>query len=187
MHFLLFFIASLAFGETVYVDGIFDLAHYGHQRAFQKARDSAAEHFDVAPEKIKIVVGVCGGDIKSYKREPVFTLEQRVAQIQSFKGVDLVIPNAPLTFDGSYVEKYQIDLVMHGDDYSQQQIETYYSEALKRGIFKTYPYEPGISTTQILRRTTQLTLQSLLEKNNLDCTKKESIEATLKALEETKI
>lgn len=163
----------------VWVDGIYDLAHYGHQRAFDKARKIGAKHCNVSLEKVQIIVGVNGGNIKAYKREPVMNLEQRMAQIQSFKGVDEVVGDAPLVFDDGYIEKYRLDLIMHGDDFTQEKIEKYYPGPYKRGIFKTYPYEPGISTTYIINRATRLGLESLLEKPELSCEDRAAVEKVL--------
>lgn len=166
----------------IWVDGIYDLAHYGHQRAFDKARKVGAKHCNVSMENVQIVVGVNGGDIKAYKREPVMTLEQRVAQIQSFKGVDEVVSDAPLVFDDGYIEKYRLDLIMHGDDYTQEKIEKYFPGPYKRGIFKTYPYEPGISTTYIINRAIRLGLEALLEKPQVDCEDRAAVERVLRFL-----
>lgn len=188
MKTLFFWVLSLsATAQTVFVDGIYDLAHYGHQKSFSKARKIAAEHFNVPEQDIRLIVGVCGGDIKSYKRETVLTLEQRVAQISSFKGVDQVIPDTPLVFDDSYIEEYKIDLVMHGDDYTQEKIEKYYPGPLKRGIFKTFPYEPGISTTQILKTATERTLETMLEKNSYSCEETENMRKVINLLKQSKI
>ncbi len=171
----------------VWVDGIYDMAHYGHQRSFEKARNAAAEHFNVHPEAIKVVVGVNGGDIKSYKREPAMNLEQRANQIRSFKGVDEVIEGTDLVFNVNYLERYKIDLVMHGDDYTEEKIQKYYPGLSEVGKFKTYPYEDGISTTQITKRATKLTLEALLEKNSVNCAEKEAVRQVLILLEREKI
>lgn len=149
--------------KIVYVDGIYDLAHYGHARSFAKARTYAAQHFGIAESKVKILVGINGGDLKSYKREPVFTDEQRFNQISSFKGVDGVILNTPLAITNELIDEEKIDLVMHGDDYTPEKVKRFYGAAVKRGIFVMFPYEPGISTTAIINRATRLTLQRIIE------------------------
>lgn len=191
-YFLVSLLSGFAFAEVprtyrVWVDGIYDLAHYGHQRSFEKARAAAAKHFDVPLEQIEVLVGVNGGDIKSYKREPVMTLEQRVAQVSSFKGVDLVIPDAPLVFDRSYIDQYKLDLVMHGDDFSPEKAAKFYAAAIEKKIYQTYPYESGISTTQILKKATKTTLESMLEKNDLDCAQTKAIQQVLQLLDDAKI
>jgi cytidyltransferase-like protein len=176
--------SAFAFGshepkKRVWVDGIYDLAHYGHQRSFEKARAIAAEHFGVSKESIHLIAGVNGGNIKAYKREPVMSLEQRVNQVKSFKGVDEVISDTSITFDEKYIDQYRLDLVMHGDDFSAEKAQKYYGGAIERGKFKMYPYEDGISTTYLINRATRLKLEALLDAPNVDCEKKEAIRTAL--------
>ncbi len=165
--------------KRVWVDGIYDLAHYGHQRSFEKARTIAAENFGVSPDQIYLIAGVCGGDIKAYKREPVMSLEQRVNQVKSFKGVDQVIPDTSITFDEKYIDEHQLDLVMHGDDFCQDKAQKYYGGAIARGKFKMYPYEDGISTTHLINRATRSKLEALLDAPSTDCEKKDAIRTVL--------
>lgn len=66
--------------------------------------------------------------------------------------VDEVLPNAPLMVDRAWIEKYNIDLVVHGNDYSHEQHEYYYKVPIEMGIFRTVVYTRGISTTEIIRR-----------------------------------
>ena len=70
--------------------------------------------------------------------------------------VDEVIPDAPWIFDPSWIEKYRIDLVVHGDDFSSEQEEHAYEVPIKLGIFRTVPYTSSISTTEIIRRCKEL-------------------------------
>ena len=39
----------------VWVDGVYDLAHYGHQHSFKKARTAAALRFGVSENQIYLV------------------------------------------------------------------------------------------------------------------------------------
>ncbi len=90
--------------------------------------------------------------LESYKRRPIFTMEERVASVAGCRYVDEVLPNAPLMVDRAWIEKYNIDLVVHGDDYLQEQQEYYYKVPIEMGIFRTVSYTQGISTTEIIRR-----------------------------------
>lgn len=168
---------AIAAKKSVYVDGVYDLAHYGHARSFQKARTFAAERFKIPADEIMLIVGVCDndGNMKAYKRTPVYNLEQRVAQVMSFKGVDEVVANAPMAITNEFIDAHAIDLVMHGDDFDQGKIEKYYAAALQRGIFATFPYEPSISTTDILRRTTVLRLEEISERSDTSEQEREAI------------
>ena len=49
-------------------------------------------------------------------------------------------------------KEHDIDLVIHGDDFSEEKKLSQYAVPIKLGIFRTVPYTPGISTTEILSR-----------------------------------
>ncbi len=78
------------------------------------------------------------------------TLGVPVAGIQ----VDEVLP-LPRTYffiDRAWIELHDIDLVVHGDDLTQKQLEYYYKVPIELGIFRKLPYTRGISTTDIIHR-----------------------------------
>ena len=66
--------------------------------------------------------------------------------------VDEVIPNAPWRIDASWIAQHHIDIVVHGDDYSEKELDDYYRVPIEMGIFRTMPYSYGISTTEIILR-----------------------------------
>lgn len=105
-----------------------------------------------------VLVGVHTDEVlTAHKRKPILTMEQRVASLAGCRWVDEVIPNTPWKFDPTWIEKYDIGLVVHGSDYSQKQIDYYYKVPLELGIFRTIPYSAGISTTDIIRRCKEAT------------------------------
>ena len=127
----------------IYADMGADLFHYGHMRFLKKAH-ALGDH---------LLVGICADDVLvSYKRRPILTMEERVASVAGCRYVDEVLPNAPPMVDRAWIEKYDIDLVVHGDDYSQEQQEYYYKVPIEMGIFRTVAYTQSISTTEIIRR-----------------------------------
>ena len=127
----------------VYTDMVADLFHYGHVEFLKQAR-SLGDY---------LLVGICGDDAaEAHKRKPILTIEERVMSVAGCCWVDEVIPNAPWRFDPAWIEKYSIDLVVHGDDFSQEQIEYYYKKPIEMGIFRVVPYTSSISTTEIIRR-----------------------------------
>jgi glycerol-3-phosphate cytidylyltransferase-like family protein len=79
-------------------------------------------------------------------------MEKRIASVLACQYVDEVIPNAPWYFDPAWIEKYDIGLVVHGDDYSDQRQRDMYKVPIEKGIFRTVPYTKGISTTEIISR-----------------------------------
>ncbi len=127
----------------VYADMVADLFHYGHMQFLKKAR-ALGDY---------LLAGICADDVLGpYKRRPILTMEERVASVAGCRYVDEVLPNAPLMVDRAWIEKYSIDLVVHGDDFSQEQQEYYYKVPIEMGIFRIVAYTQGISTSEIIRR-----------------------------------
>jgi cytidyltransferase-like protein len=127
----------------VYADMVADLFHYGHIEFLRQV--SAMGDY--------VLVGINADDIaEMHKRRPVQTMEKRIASVLACQYVDEVIPNAPWYFDPAWIEKYDIGLVVHGDDYSDERQRNMYKVPIERGIFRTVPYTKGISTTEIIRR-----------------------------------
>ena len=127
----------------VYVDMVADLFHYGHVEFLRKAR-SLGDY---------LLVGIHADDaVTSQKRSPILTMDERVASVNGCRYADEVLPNAPWRIERKWIEKHSIDLVVHGDDYSEDQLKETHSVPMEMGIFRTVPYTPGISTTEIIRR-----------------------------------
>jgi len=120
-----------------------DLFHFGHVNFLRQAR----EHGDY------LLVGIHADEVvQSYKRKPIFTMEERVASVEGCRYVDEVIPNAPLTVSREWIEQHKIDVVMHGDDFTDDEYELCYKTPIEMGIFRTVSYTPGISTSEIIAR-----------------------------------
>lgn len=129
--------------RRVYIDMVGDLFHVGHINAIKNARQFGDY----------LIVGVCGDEeCTSYKRRPIETLEERVEAIKACRYVDEVIPNAPVSVTKELIEKYKIDVVVHGDDFDEAKMRKYYGVAMDLGILQIVPYTKGISTSDIIRR-----------------------------------
>ena len=127
----------------VYADLVADLFHYGHMEFLKKAR-ALGDY---------LLVGICADDLlEAYKRIPILAMEERAASVAGCRYVDEVLVNAPFFVDRAWIEKYDINLVVHGDDFTQEQLERYYKVPMEMGILRILPYTPGISTTEIIRR-----------------------------------
>ena len=120
-----------------------DLFHYGHVNFLKQAR----QHGDF------LLVGVHADEaVMVYKRRPIFSMEERVASVEGCRYVDEVVANAPLTIDRAWIEKHDIDLVLHGDDFSSDLEKLCYTTPMEMGIYRTVSYTEGISTTEIISR-----------------------------------
>jgi glycerol-3-phosphate cytidylyltransferase len=120
-----------------------DLFHYGHMNFLKQART----HGDF------LLVGIHTDEaVTVYKRRPLFSMEERVASVEGCRYVDQVVPYAPLTIDREWIEKHDIDLVMHGDDFSSELERLCYKIPMEMGIYRTVAYTKGVSTTEIISR-----------------------------------
>ena len=127
----------------VYVDMVADLFHHGHVELLRQARGLGDY----------LLVGVHADDaVLAHKRQPILTMEERVACVAGCRYVDEVLPNAPWITDRAWIEKHNIDLVVHGSDYSQEDLIDTHSVPIEMGILRTVEYTPRISTTEIIRR-----------------------------------
>ena len=120
-----------------------DLFHYGHVNFLKKA----SSHGDF------LLVGVhADEEVMTYKRRPILSMEERVASVEGCRYADEVIPNAPLEIDRTFIEKHNIDLVIHGDDFSSDLEQLCYKIPMEMGIYRTVGYTEGISTTDLIAR-----------------------------------
>lgn len=131
----------------IWMDGAFDMMHFGHINAFRQGR-ALGTH---------LVVGVNDDEsITRCKGPPVMTDQERISAVASCKFVDEVVPGVPYVMDEEYlkyvVEQYRIDFVVHGDDPCIVDGRDVYASAKTAGKYRTIPRTEGVSTTDIVGR-----------------------------------
>ncbi|KAJ4830781.1 Ethanolamine-phosphate cytidylyltransferase [Turnera subulata] len=132
----------------VYMDGCFDLMHYGHANALRQAKSLGDE----------LVVGIVSDEeIIANKGPPVLSMEERLALVSGLKWVDEVIANAPYEitdkFMNSLFNDHKIDYIIHGDDPCLLPDGTdAYALAKKAGRYKQIKRTEGVSSTDIVGR-----------------------------------
>ena len=127
----------------VYVDMVADLFHYGHANFLRQAKQFG-DH---------LIVGIDSDEVvKEYKRTPILTMRERVDTVSSCRYVDEVISDAPLVVDLKWLNKHRIDLVVHGDDFSEHMKQLCYKVPIDLGILRLVSYTSMISTTEIIKR-----------------------------------
>ncbi|XP_037467010.1 choline-phosphate cytidylyltransferase 2-like [Triticum dicoccoides] len=90
----------------VYADGIYDLFHFGHARALERAKKSFPNTY--------LLVGCCSDEVTQwYKGKTVMTEEERYESLRHCKWVDQVIPDAPWIINQELLDKHRIDYVAH--------------------------------------------------------------------------
>jgi cytidyltransferase-like protein len=126
----------------VYADMVADLFHSGHVE-FLRQVSQFGDH---------VVVGINSDEVAAaHKRRPIMTMAERGAAVSACRYVDEVIMDAPWVTDQAWIKQHDIDLVVHGDDYTEEQRLLYYRDPIEMGIFRSVGYTPGISTTAIIR------------------------------------
>jgi len=133
----------------VYTDMTADLFHRGHVEFLRSAKSLYDDSI--------LIVGVHSDNTcASYKRKPIFSMDDRVAIIKSCRFVDEVVPNAPLIITDKYLDQYNIDKVIAANCPSGIEntkfYKTNYCVPIRRNIVTTIPYYSGISTTYIINK-----------------------------------
>ena len=72
--------------------------------------------------------------------------------IESIKYVDKVIKSPPCPITESFIKEHNIDIVVHADDMSQENLNYWYAAPMKLNKFRTVEYTKGISSTNIITR-----------------------------------
>ncbi|KAI8333693.1 hypothetical protein BC941DRAFT_401296 [Chlamydoabsidia padenii] len=128
----------------VWVDGCFDMMHYGHANALRQAKSMG----DI------LVVGVhSDADIKKNKGPTVMKEEERYAAVAACKWVDQVVPNAPYNTTVEILQEHNIDFCVHGDDITTMADGTDCYQAVKdAGLYRECKRTVGVSTTELVGR-----------------------------------
>ncbi|KAJ9179720.1 hypothetical protein P3X46_008054 [Hevea brasiliensis] len=146
----------------VYMDGCFDMMHYGHCNALRQARSLGDE----------LVVGVVSdAEIIANKGPPVTPLHERMIMVKAVKWVDEVIPDAPYAITEGFMKKLfeecDIDYIIHGDDPCVLPDGTdAYALAKKASRYKQIKRTEGVSSTDIVGRMLLCTRERSISDNH---------------------
>ncbi len=134
----------------LYASMVCDLFHYGHVNFLKKARNLGTH----------LVVGLISDEVAAtYKRQPILSQEERKKVISSCKYVDEIICDAPLAPTKEFLALHNIDFVVHGDDFDEEKMYTYFSDPINMNIMRIIPYTKGISTSEIIKRIKNLVIK----------------------------
>ncbi|KAJ9530248.1 hypothetical protein QJQ45_023532 [Haematococcus lacustris] len=132
----------------VYLDGCFDMMHYGHANALRQAKTAGDQ----------LVVGLIpDSEILRCKGPPVQTEDERLVLVDAVKWVDEVITGVPYDLSPEFLHelftKHRIDYIVHGDDPCLLPDGTdAYAHAKALGRFRMIKRTEGVSTTDIVGR-----------------------------------
>lgn len=137
----------------VYTDMVADLFHWGHVNLLKRAKEISKQKSNSNQEGI-LVVGIHDDqDVAKYKRIPIMNLDERVKVVKACRYVDEVVEKAPLEVTPEFIERNNIDLVVHS--HREEENEKYnfmYRYAKQLNKFKRIEYTENISTTDIINR-----------------------------------
>ena len=92
----------------VYVDGVFDLCHYGHYKLFENVKKALPTH------DVHLIAGVHSDEeMETIKRRPIMSMEERITAVKLSPHVDEVIPATPYAPVRQFFEDNKIDLLAH--------------------------------------------------------------------------
>jgi len=142
----------------VWVDGCFDLMHFGHANALRQARELG----DV------LVVGVHNDEeIAKHKGPTVMNEKERYAMARACKWADEVIEGAPYLVNLDILDKYNCDFCVHGEDISvDAEGRDVYEGVKQAGRYRTINRTEGISTTELVGRMLLMSKEHLKSKKD---------------------
>jgi len=132
--------------KKVYVGMSSDIIHKGHINIL-----------NIASTYGEVYVGLLSDEaIKSYKRKPIITYDDRYIVVNSLKQVNNIVKQETLDYTDNLMD-IKPNYVVHGDDWlsgPQQKTRDKIIETLKEwgGQVIDVPYTNGISTTEIINR-----------------------------------
>ena len=150
--------------KRVWIDGCYDLYHFGHTNAVKQASKAVPNAFTVVGIHSDTEIELC-------KVAPVMKYQERIAVISSCRWLDELVLDAPYTTALSILLQNKIDVCVHGEDLTtNERGEDSYHEVKAAGLFKLIKRTPSISTTDIVSRllgfskTPQISLEETTKK-----------------------
>jgi len=138
---------------VIFLDGVFDLTHFGHTNAFRQAR-ALGDYLIVGVNSDESVAQAKGA-------MPVLTDEERQCAVAACRFVDEVLPASPYVMSEDYIESLVrdkgVDFFVHGDDPCLVDGRDVYAAVKAANRFRSIPRTEGVSTTVIVGRLLALT------------------------------
>ena len=123
------------------VDMSATIIHHGHIRLLKKA----SKHGDV-------IVGLTADDevLKKKGYKPELDFEYRKEILESIKYVSEVV-STPWALDDNVLKKYNIDLLVHGDDNSNK---------IQKDKLLIFPRTKGVCSSDIRKKSSQISINT---------------------------
>lgn len=125
--------------KRVLTYGTYDLLHYGHINLLKRAKELGDY----------LIVGLSTDEFNEIKGKKAYhNYETRKLMLEAIRYVDLVIPEENWSQKIDDIKKYQVDLLVMGDDWSDSEKFTSLKEYCE---IRFLPRTKGISTSKIKR------------------------------------
>lgn len=125
--------------KRVLTYGTYDLLHYGHINLLKRAKELGDY----------LIVGLSTDEFNEIKGKKAYhNYETRKLMLEAIRYVDLVIPEENWSQKIDDIKKYQVDLLVMGDDWSDSEKFTSLKEYCEIHFL---PRTKGISTSKIKR------------------------------------
>jgi glycerol-3-phosphate cytidylyltransferase len=125
--------------KRVLTYGTYDLLHYGHINLLKRAKELGDY----------LIVGLSTDEFNEIKGKKAYhNYETRKLMLEAIRYVDLVIPEESWSQKIDDIKKYQVDLLVMGDDWSDSEKFTSLKEYCEICFL---PRTKGISTSKIKR------------------------------------
>ena len=123
--------------KRVITFGTFDLFHIGHLNILERAKKYGDS----------LIVGVSSDKLNFSKKQkyPVYSQDQRIQIISALRCVDKVFIEESLELKGSYIKKYNADILLMGNDW-EGKFDNFKSICNVIYLERT----PSISTTKLI-------------------------------------
>ena len=123
--------------KTILTYGTYDLLHYGHIRLLKRAKELGDY----------LIVGISNDEFNDIKgKKSYYDYETRKLMLEAIRYVDKVIPETDWNQKPDDIKKYNVDVVVMGDDWKGDPRFEYLKEYCEVVYLER---TEGISTTQI--------------------------------------
>lgn len=141
----------------IWVDGCFDMMHFGHANALRQAKQLGDY----------LIVGVHSDEsILKNKGPTVMKEQERYKAVRACKWVDEVVEDAPYVTSLEWMDRYQADFCVHGDDLVlSADGSDCYAAVKEADRFKVVKRTKGVSTTDLVGRMLLLTKTHWVKKD----------------------
>lgn len=127
---------------NIWVNGCFDIIHYGHIKLFEFAK-SLGDYLIVGTDTDRKITELKGPN------RPINNLQYRLTVLSAIKYVDFVVIFDTDAEIEKYIQKYNIDLIVTSTDHNSHYVPG--SQYAKRGV-RFFDRITDVSTTQIINK-----------------------------------